>query len=84
MGYNYRDVIVPAQTPFFDYQVVNEKNQYRLYQASPVTVSFTLFDWKWLSNYRNATVVVTDPDQLAGIANATIDIDFPSLEDSDR
>jgi len=47
-------------------------------------VTFTLFDWKWLSNYKNVTATITDPEQLAGNANATISIDFSELESSDR
>ena len=84
VGYDYRDVLVPAEAPKFQYQVENTKNQYRLSQAAPVTVTFTLFDWKWLSNYKNVTVTITDPEQLAGNTNATISIDFPELESSDR
>lgn len=46
-------------------------------------VAFTLYDWKWLSNYQVMMVNITDPQQQAGLANASIDIDFSALEKSD-
>jgi hypothetical protein len=80
LGYEYRDVIVPATKPppeSFNYLAVNEKNKFKLAQAQPVIAAFTLFDWKWLSNYQVVSVNVTDPQQLVGKDNITITIDFP-------
>ena len=52
VGYDYRDVVVPPVKPNFTYIAENPKNQYKLVNgADPLNVSFTVFDWKWLSNY---------------------------------
>ncbi|TNV79791.1 hypothetical protein FGO68_gene10759 [Halteria grandinella] len=86
LGYDYRDVVVKAVHPppeSYTYLAVNEKNKYKLAQANPVIVGFTLYDFKWLSNYKVQQVTVTDPQQLAGKDNVTIEIPFPDLEDSD-
>jgi hypothetical protein len=63
VGYEYRDVIVAAKAPSsdsFPYQAVNVKNKYKILKAAPVTATFTLFDWKWLSNYKIVSINVTD------------------------
>lgn len=55
LGYDYRDVVVKAVPPppeSFTYLAVNDKNKYKLAQANPVIVGFTLYDFKWLSNYK--------------------------------
>ena len=47
-------------------------------------VQFTLFDWKWLSNYKYFTIIITDPEELVGNKEVSIPIDFPALETSDK
>jgi hypothetical protein len=83
LGYEYRDVVVKAVPPpseSFNYIAHNPNNRFKLTQANPVIVAFTLFDWKWLSNYKVVSVNITDPAQLAGTENATIEFDFSELE----
>lgn len=61
----------------------NPKNNFRIVKADPVIVAFTVFDWKWLSNFKPLTVSVTNEQQLVGLENATLVIDFSALELSD-
>lgn len=87
LGYEYRDVVVKAAPPpkeSFKYVAENPQNKFKLAQANPVVVAFTLFDWKWLSNLQVVKVNVVDAKQLAGNDNVTIDIDFTQLEASDK
>lgn len=49
-----------------------------------MTVRFTIFDWKWLSNLQYVSTYVSDANQLAGIAEASIDFDFSNYERTDK
>ena len=49
VGYQYRDVIIPAEKPQFTYLASNPRNQYKLVKQTDMTVHFSLFNWKWLS-----------------------------------
>lgn len=85
MGYAYRNVLTEPVYPEFKYAAVNNQTGYKVMNGSNdyVQVQFTFFDWKWLSNYKYYTTTVSDPDQLAGNADCSIDINFPELETSD-
>ena len=57
---------------------------YGVVNGTSTMVAFTLFDFKWLSNFYTKVVNITDAEQLAGLTNSSIDIDFSQLEASDR
>lgn len=46
-------------------------------------IRFTLFDFKWLSNYRQFTINLQTNQQKVGLEEAEIEIDLPALEESD-
>ena len=81
IGYDYRNVLTQPVYQQFQYVAVNNLTGYKLMDNpnDAVQIQFTFFDWKWLSNYKYYTVTVTDPDQLAGNAECSIDINFPEL-----
>jgi len=48
-----------------------------------MTVRFSLFNWKWLSEINVINVPVTDPNQQAGLVEVSFPLDLSSLEKSD-
>jgi hypothetical protein len=46
-------------------------------------VRFSMFNWKWLSEIQTAEVTITEPNQLAGLEEVQIEVDFPFLEKQD-
>jgi hypothetical protein len=48
-----------------------------------MTVRFSLFNWKWLSEINIINIPVTDPNQQAGLDEVIFQLDLSSLEKSD-
>jgi hypothetical protein len=64
LGYEYRDVIEPAENPGnFNYVAYNPRFQYKIVKQTDMTVRFSLFNWKWLSDIDTTEVKITDPNQ---------------------
>jgi hypothetical protein len=87
LGYPYLDILTPAPQPSpsdFGYLSTNPRTGLKLISpTATLLVGLTLFDWKWLSHFQTLTVNVTDPNQLAGLVNVTMPINFTKLEESD-
>ena len=48
-----------------------------------MTVRFSLFNWKWLSEIYPINLAITDPNQQAGLVEVSFPLDLSSLEKSD-
>lgn len=67
----------------FKYIAENPYTKYRIVGASNTVVAFDLRDMKWLSEKQRFEVIVTDPEVLVGLKEATLNIDFPLVEKMD-
>ena len=109
IGYEYYDVITPGSTldkpnfiynldvirPLnkFDYVVENNVTKFKVNYGDTISFAFDFRDWKYLSNFRRFSKVITDPMIIAGLQQGSIEIDFgqvivtdsvqPTINDND-
>ncbi|CDW82059.1 ef hand family protein [Stylonychia lemnae] len=84
IGYQYRDVVQPAQVPEFQYTAVNPTTQMKTLIGQSAQVQISIFDWKWLSQQANFMKNISDPLILAGLKEDRIEVDFAKLMKSDQ
>ena len=84
IGYPYRDVIQeaiynPAQrissTPKSEFEIVN---------ADSATLALRFRSFKYLSDYKEFSTLITDPDVLEGRKEGSVEVDFSILVDMDE
>jgi hypothetical protein len=81
VGYAYRDVMEAPENPGnFSYIASNPRFQYKIVKQTDMKVRFSMFNWKWLSEIYPTEVTITEPNQLAGLEEVQIELDFPFLE----
>lgn len=83
-GYKYRDVVTEAK-PYtgFNYVATNPQTQFSMMANDHLIVQFEFKDFKYLSNVMKTQVIITDPEVMVGLKNASIELDFAALIDSD-
>ena len=83
IGYEYYDVIKPGSTletpnfinnldgirPLekFDYVVENNATKFKVNYGDTISFAFDFRDWKYLTNFRRFSKVITDPMVIAGL-----------------
>jgi hypothetical protein len=79
-GYNYRDVLVEAK-PYssFKYIAINPQTQFSMVEGDHLIVQFEFRDFKYLSNVMNFKTIITDPEVMVGLKDASIELDFAAL-----
>jgi hypothetical protein len=64
IGYEYRDVMESPENPGnFSYAASNSRFQFKIVKQADMTVRFSMFNWKWLSDIDTTEVLITDPNQ---------------------
>ena len=92
IGYEYYDVIKPGSTletpnfiynldgirPLekFNYVVENNATKFKVNYADTISFAFDFRDWKYLTNFRRFSKVITDPMVIAGLQQGSIQVDF--------
>jgi len=83
IGYEYYDVVTPASTlknpsfiynldvirPLnkFNYALENNATKFKVNYGDTISFAFDFRDWKYLSNFRRFSKVITDPMIIAGL-----------------
>jgi hypothetical protein len=83
-GYKYRDVLVePKSYSSFNYLAANPETQFSMMQSDHLIVQFEFRDFKFLSNVMKTQVIIDDPQVMVGLKEASIELDFNALLESD-
>lgn len=62
----------------------NPETEFSVLDTDKVIVSFDFRDMKYLSNAIRTQQIVTDPEVITGLKEASIELDFSKLEESDE
>lgn len=84
VGYRYRDVLVePKPYSSFNYVAANPETQFSIMHSDHLIVRFDFRDFKYLSNIMKTQIVIDDPEVMVGLKDASIELDFAALLESD-
>lgn len=82
-GYKYRDVISEPKPQKINYIAQNPETQFAMMQGHQLIVQFEFRDFKYLTNVMKTQVIIDDPEIMVGLKEASIELDFAALLDSD-